>query len=115
MDDELELTDPQVAQAVARLMGALGSASRVRLLGRLRLGPCAVGELADALDMHQPAVSNQLRLLRDLGLVDFERQGRQIVYRLHDDHVDDLLVQAASHVEHLAFPRPLGAARQRGA
>ena len=47
------------------------------------------------------AVSHQLRLLRHLGMVVGRRDGRRVVYDLHDDHVGELLEQAISHVEHL--------------
>ena len=51
--------------------------------------------------MEQSAVSHQLRLLRNLGLVEGERQGRHIEYRLHDDHVAALIEQAIYHAEHV--------------
>jgi DNA-binding transcriptional ArsR family regulator len=51
--------------------------------------------------MGQPAVSQQLRVLRHLGLVGGERDGRQVIYALHDDHVGALLSEAVSHTEHL--------------
>lgn len=51
--------------------------------------------------MEQSAVSHQLRLLRNLGLVVGERSGQRIVYRLHDDHVAMLLDEAVYHSEHL--------------
>ncbi len=71
------------------------------MLTRLRKGPCTVGELADAVDMAQSAVSHQLRLLRNLGLVTGTRDGRTIVYTLYDNHVAQLLDQAVYHIEHL--------------
>jgi DNA-binding transcriptional ArsR family regulator len=60
-----------------------------------------VTELARDVEMEQPAVSQQLRILRHMGLVVGERQGRQIIYALHDDHVGVLLAEAVSHVEHV--------------
>jgi len=98
--------DAETAQQVAETMQALSAASRVRILGRLREGPCSVGELAAAVEMEQSAVSHQLRLLRHLGLVTGERRGRHMVYALHDTHVGVLLNEAISHVEHvrLRFP-----------
>jgi DNA-binding transcriptional ArsR family regulator len=51
--------------------------------------------------MEQPAVSQQLRVLRHLGLVVGQRDGRQVIYVLHDDHVRSLLAEAVSHTEHL--------------
>jgi DNA-binding transcriptional ArsR family regulator len=89
------------AQEVARLMGALSTASRVRILARLRVGECPVGELSTELEMEQPAVSHQLRVLRDLGLVVGTRSGRQIVYGLFDSHVASLLDEALRHIDHV--------------
>jgi DNA-binding transcriptional ArsR family regulator len=89
------------ARHVARIMGALATPSRVRILGRLREGSCAVGELAAAVEMEQPAVSHQLRILRDLGLVLGSRNGRHVIYGLYDPHVASLLDEALRHIEHL--------------
>ncbi|MEU6173630.1 metalloregulator ArsR/SmtB family transcription factor [Streptantibioticus parmotrematis] len=89
------------AGQVATTLQALSTPSRLLILARLREGPCAATELASAVGMEQSACSHQLRLLRNLGLVTGTRQGRSIVYALHDDHVAALLDQAIHHVEHL--------------
>jgi ArsR family transcriptional regulator, nickel/cobalt-responsive transcriptional repressor len=60
-----------------------------------------VSEIARAVEMEGSAVSHQLRLLRHLGLVVGSRDGRQVVYELHDDHIADLLEQVVAHVEHV--------------
>ncbi|MFJ3900897.1 ArsR/SmtB family transcription factor [Streptomyces sp. NPDC090025] len=86
---------------VAATLQALATPSRLRILARLQEGPCAVTALAEAVEMEPSACSHQLRLLRNLGLVAGERQGRSIVYSLYDHHVAQLLDQALFHVEHL--------------
>jgi DNA-binding transcriptional ArsR family regulator len=93
--------DPEFTRALAETMQALSTPSRLRILGRLHAGPSSVNELATAVGMESSAVSHQLRVLRHLGLVVGRRDGRQVVYDLHDDHVGELLEQAISHVEHL--------------
>jgi ArsR family transcriptional regulator, nickel/cobalt-responsive transcriptional repressor len=93
--------DADFAGVVADTMQALATPSRVRILGRLSAGACSVNELADAVGMEPSAVSQQLRVLRHLGLVVGQRHGRRVVYDLYDDHVGELLEQAISHVEHL--------------
>ena len=93
--------DAVTAREVAETMHALATPSRVRILGRLRQAPCSVGELADAVAMERSAVSQQLRVLRHLGLVIGERRGRSVIYALHDSHVADLLDQAVFHIEHV--------------
>ncbi len=82
-------------------MQALAAPSRLRILGRLHEGSASVGELADAIAMEPSAVSHQLRVLRHLGLVVGQREGRQVVYELYDAHVGQMLEEAMSHVEHL--------------
>jgi DNA-binding transcriptional ArsR family regulator len=98
--DPAEL-EPEFVQAVAETMQALATPSRLRILGRLHAGACSVNELAAAVGMESSAVSHQLRVLRHLGLVVGRRDGRRIVYDLHDEHVGELLEQAIGHVEHL--------------
>ena len=95
--------DARTAKTVATTMQALSTPSRLMILGRLRRGPATVGELSEDVAMEQSAVSHQLRLLRNLGLVDGERRGRSIVYALYDDHVAELLDQAVFHSEHLRW------------
>jgi ArsR family transcriptional regulator, nickel/cobalt-responsive transcriptional repressor len=93
--------DAGTVSDLAQTLHALGTPSRLGLLLRLRQGPCTVGELAEAVDMEQSAVSHQLRILRHLRLIVGERDGRRVRYRLFDDHVAALLDQATHHLEHL--------------
>jgi hypothetical protein len=51
------------------------------------------------------AVSHQLRVRRDLGLVAGNRNGRQVVYELFDSHVASLLDAALRHLDHLTNDR----------
>jgi DNA-binding transcriptional ArsR family regulator len=95
------ILDPATAKKVAEALHALASPNRLRILTRLRHSPCSVTELSAAVGMEQPAVSHQLRLLRNLGLVAGDRRGRNIVYRLYDSHVAALLEEAVYHIEHL--------------
>ena len=92
---------PDVAERVAEAMQGLAAPSRVLILAQLREGARSVSELIAAVGMQQSAVSHQLRLLRDIGLVVGERQGRRVIYSLYDHHVAELIDQAVGHTEHL--------------
>jgi DNA-binding transcriptional ArsR family regulator len=100
-NDTPRLLTPAASRMVAETMQALATPSRVRILSRLAVGSCAVGELAREVEMEPSAVSQQLRVLRHLGLVVGDRDGRQVIYGLHDEHVRALLAEAVSHTEHL--------------
>lgn len=89
------------ATHVATTLQALATPSRLLILTELRQGPQPVSALAEAVGMEQSAVSHQLRLLRNLGLVIGARAGRSIVYSLYDNHVAQLLDEAIYHSEHL--------------
>ncbi|ATL69309.1 ArsR/SmtB family transcription factor [Nocardia terpenica] len=93
--------DADAAARVANTLQALATPSRLLILTELRQGPLPVTELAEAVGMEQSAVSHQLRLLRNLGLVTGARTGRSIIYSLYDSHVAQLLDEAVYHIEHL--------------
>jgi DNA-binding transcriptional ArsR family regulator len=77
--------DETAAMRLAEVFKALSDPSRVRIV---------------ALEMSQSAVSHQLRTLRDLRLVRWRREGRQIFYTLDDEHVADLFRMGLDHVSH---------------
>lgn len=86
---------------VAALMGALSSATRIRaLFALLEVGELSAGDLAKAVGMSDSATGHQLRVLRDLGLVERRREGRRAFYRLADGHLAVLLKEALFHVDH---------------
>lgn len=99
----LEPDEPDQLADIARL---LGTPSRLRLLFALLDGERTVDELARLCGMEQPAVSHQLRLLRQGRLVRVRRDGRHAYYRHHDHHVPELLLALRLHREHLAPPAP---------
>jgi DNA-binding transcriptional ArsR family regulator len=91
------------AVAIAELMQALATPSRVRLLYALREGEAGVGELAGRAGVASSAASQQLRILRHLRFVTARRDGRAVVYRLHDGHVAALLDEVRNHLDHAAL------------
>jgi DNA-binding transcriptional ArsR family regulator len=105
-DGPIAQLDSATAKAVAATLQALATPSRLQILTRLRQGACPVSEIAAAVGMEQSAVSHQLRLLRNLGLVEHTRRGRSVVYALYDNHVAELLDQAVHHVEHCRLGYP---------
>lgn len=66
------------------LFRALGDATRLTLLARLAATPGAqrVTELSSCCGVHLSGVSRHLKILHDAGLVDADRQGREVLYRL---------------------------------
>jgi DNA-binding transcriptional ArsR family regulator len=88
------------AEQLAERMAVFATASRLRLLYALGDGERSVDELAGATGLAPSAVSQQLRVLRHLRFVVARRDGRRMRYRLHDDHIADLLGAIRHQQEH---------------
>ena len=84
--------------AAAQLFKVLGNASRLRLVRLLAAQSRTVGALAAVTGMSQPLVSQHLRTLRLGGLVVAERRGKEMQYRIADDHVAHVVGDALAHV-----------------
>ena len=69
----------------ARLLRAVADPERLRIIQCLRAGPQYVSGLAAALRAEVVNVSHHLGVLRQAGLVQDEKQGRFVLYRLHPD------------------------------
>jgi DNA-binding transcriptional ArsR family regulator len=101
------------AVAIAELMQALAAPSRVRLLYALRDGEAGVNELAERAGVTPSAASQQLRILRHLRFVATRRDGRSILYRLHDGHIAGLLDEVRNHLDHAALGWTAPSIRER--
>jgi DNA-binding transcriptional ArsR family regulator len=71
----------------AEVLRTLASPRRIEILHALAMGPIEVGRLAKALGARQPNVSQHLAVLRGAGVVEAERHGREVRYRLADPDV----------------------------
>jgi DNA-binding transcriptional ArsR family regulator len=81
------------------LLRALAAPVRIAIVLQLREADRCVHELVDALSVAQPLISQHLRVLKTAGVVQGERRGREVVYRLADDHLAHIVVDAVAHVQ----------------
>jgi DNA-binding transcriptional ArsR family regulator len=98
---------------------AVADPTRRALLGLLRNSERSVSDLLQAFDVSQPAISQHLRVLREAGLVEVRRAGRQRLYRLRAERFASIynwaaqykqVVDPSGHVWGLARPREPAAA-----
>ncbi len=85
---------------VADLFSALADPTRIRLVAALAGRELCVCDLSATLGASESAISHQLRLLRERGLVRTRREGRLVYYALDDSHVAELYAAALEHVAH---------------
>jgi DNA-binding transcriptional ArsR family regulator len=88
----------QDARAIARFFQVLADPTRVRILRALAGGRWCVSDLTRAMGMDQPAVSHQLRYLRDQGLVEYQRDGKRVYYTLADNHLRAVLLDSIDYI-----------------
>lgn len=92
------IPDKETVQAIAELFKAFGDTTRVQILSQLQQREMCVGDIAEAVELSQSAVSHQLRLLKQLHLIKYRREGKNILYSLADDHVRTILEMGLEHV-----------------
>lgn len=101
--------EPTAAQvsAAAMAFALLADPTRVRILWALRQEPADVTSLAATAGCRPTVASQHLSKLRFAGLVEGERRGRRVVYRLRGGHVRNLLREALFHADHQVSGDPV--------
>ncbi|MBL7493695.1 winged helix-turn-helix transcriptional regulator [Frankia sp. AgB1.9] len=98
----IEALPTTALEAASELLRALAAPVRLAVIAELADGPRCVHELVTAAGVSQSLVSQHLRVLRGAGLVATARQGREITYRLSDDHVAHIVRDALTHAQETA-------------
>lgn len=83
---------------LAELFKVFGDSTRIKILHSLLDTEMNVTEIAENLKMTQPAISQQLRVLKSSGLVKFRREGKSLIYFLADDHVRTIMNIGIEHL-----------------
>lgn len=90
---------------------ALAHPARRRMIDMLRNGPMASGDIADSFDMTWPSVTGHLTALKDAGLVETERDGTIVRYRLNISAAEEAVAFLLGMMEplpQLNKPQPKG-------
>lgn len=86
-----ETPGEQDLRRLRTLYRALGDETRLRVIGILaEVGPLPVGELSSRVGLSQPLISWHLRILRLAGLIETNRQGREVICRLRTAAFEEL-------------------------
>ncbi|MFQ5881745.1 MAG: ArsR/SmtB family transcription factor [Candidatus Methylomirabilales bacterium] len=89
----------QIVQGVADLFKVIGDPTRAKIVYTLTHEELCVCDLAAVLGMSVSAVSHHLRVLRNLRLVKFRKDGRMVYYSLDDEHVISIFMEGLRHVK----------------
>ena len=92
------IPEKEILDQIAELFKAFGDPTRVQILSLLVERERCVGDIAEAVELSQSAISHQLRILKQMHLIKFRREGKNILYSLADDHVRTILQMGLEHV-----------------
>ncbi|MBO5065782.1 MAG: helix-turn-helix transcriptional regulator [Clostridia bacterium] len=90
-------SDEDVAD-VSDFFRIFADSTRVKILWGLDKSELCVCDIAVLLGMTKSAVSHQLRVLKDAGLVKNRREGKVVFYSLADNHIKDIFEKAVEHL-----------------
>lgn len=85
---------------LAELFKVFGDTTRIRILNALFIDEMCVCDIAALLAMNQSAISHQLRVLKQAGLVKYKKEGKIVYYSLDDEHIKNIFDQGLLHVNH---------------
>ena len=93
-----EVPEREILEYIAELFKGFADPTRVHILSLLVERELCVTDIAEAVELSQSAISHQLRFLKQMHLIKFRREGKNILYSLADDHVRTILEMGLEHV-----------------
>lgn len=85
-------------QKVCNIFRVLSEPSRMKIVWALREGEMCVYHIVEACGGNQSAVSHQLRVLKDNGVIKCRREGQNILYSIADGHIEEILKMSEEHL-----------------
>ena len=92
------LPDKETMEQIAELFKGFADPTRVHILSLLQRQELCVTDIAEAVEISQSAISHQLRILKQMHLIKYRREGKNVLYSLADDHVKTILEMGLEHV-----------------
>ena len=90
--------EKEILEQIAELFKGFADPTRVHILSLLAQQELCVTDIADAVALSQSAISHQLRMLKQMHLIKYRREGKNLLYSLADDHVKTILEMGLEHV-----------------
>ena len=94
----MNVPEKETMEAIAELFKGFCDPTRVHILSLLERQELCVTDIADAVALSQSAISHQLRILKQMHLIKYRREGKNLLYSLADDHVKTILQMGLEHV-----------------
>ena len=77
-------------EGLSRFFYAFSDATRLRVVILLLMKPLCVSDIAEMLNINQTTISHQLKILKSLKLVDYDRTGKNIIYYISNSNIEQV-------------------------
>lgn len=84
---------------LAAIFKVLSDTTRTKIISALLREEFCVCDLSALIGISPSAISHQLRVLRNMNIVKYRKDGRVVYYSLEDDHIISILMAGLKHVE----------------
>ena len=85
-------------EMVSNMFKLFADNTRLRIICSILNTELCVCDLCELLDLNQSTVSHQLQIFRNAKLVKYRREGKQIYYRLQDEHIEQIISTSLAHI-----------------
>ena len=94
-----QIPEKETMESIAELFKGFADPTRVHILSLLQQQQeLCVTDIAGKVEISKSAISHQLRILKQMHLIKFRREGKNLLYSLADDHVRTILEMGLEHV-----------------
>ena len=88
-----------LCKEIAQMGKGISNENRYRILESIMKSPKTVGEIAEKVKLPQPAVSQNLKVLKETSLVNDVRKGKEVFYSINVSYMTKLLKKMADNVD----------------
>lgn len=93
----MQISNYEKLNELSVIYSALGEENRLSIVIYLLENPSNVSDIGKALEMPQPKVSHHLRILKDSRVVKAVKSGKNVIYKIDDDHIEEIIKLGMIH------------------
>ncbi len=94
----MKLHSKEILYGLSEFYKIFADQTRLRILDALQNKPMCVNEISEVLDISQSAISHQLKNLRTSNLVKADKEGKNVIYSISDEHIKVILNYGLEHI-----------------
>lgn len=99
LEAKKKLPEEEAILEISDFFDALGNPTRLKILFALLENELCTCDLSNITGLSVSAISHQLRILKDRKIVTYRKDGKNLFYKLDDEHIKEILKVVLKHME----------------